>query len=83
MSIAIPINKAARVRLLNREHGLDAADIEELTGYPMSEIRAALEHGEARDKPKSRLVEARGPLTAGEVAEKLRVPQAWGKLAAG
>jgi hypothetical protein len=70
--VAAPIRPAARIRLLHREHKLDAPDIARLTGYPLKQVRAALGRREARDTPKSRAphVEARGPLTAQEVSDR-------------
>ena len=84
MSIEIKINASARVRQLKREHPyMTPADIAKLTGTPLKNVRAALSKREARDKPKSKVVEARGPLTAAEVAEKLRLPLSHARLVTG
>ena len=54
LSVAAPINKATRIRLLAREHKLSPTDIAALTGYGTGEIAAALKRGEPNKKPKSR-----------------------------
>lgn len=83
ISIAVPVNKARNARTLKREQpDLDAKAIAERTGMHVANVKKALQQAE-RDKPKTRLVEARGPLTAGEVAEKLRIPYAAAKRATG
>lgn len=75
MAIEIKINASARVRQLKRDHPyMTPADIAKLTGIRLANVKAALGKGEQQDRPKSRAIEARGPLTAGEVAEKLRIP---------
>lgn len=74
-SIAAPINQSARVRALKQRHPyMTPADIAATTGLPISHVKAALGKGELRKKPKSKLVEAKGPLTAEYVAERLGIP---------
>jgi len=72
MSIAAPINASARIRRLASENKLSPVDIAKLTGYDMKLIRAALGRGD-RDKPKSKVptIEARGPLTPLQLADRL------------
>lgn len=79
MSIAAPVNRSVQIRKL-AAGGLSPEDIRALTEFPMANIRAALKHA-PRDKMKSRRrVEARGPLSAAQVAEKTGMPLAAAKL---
>ena len=79
MPITAPVNKSAQIRKLHAD-GLTAEDIAEVTGYRLSNVRAALKH-QPKDKPKSRLrVEARGPLSAIEVSSITGMPIAAAKL---
>lgn len=74
ISVAVPVNKSAQVRALKANHPyMTSEDIAATTGMRLDLVNAALSKGELRKKPKSRLVEARGPLSAEEVASRLRI----------
>jgi hypothetical protein len=75
ISVAAPVNQSARVRALKQQHPyMSPEDIAATTGLRLANVRAALRKGEQRKKPKSKLIEARGPLTAEYVAERLQIP---------
>jgi len=83
MPIEIKVNASTRIRQLARDQGLSVEDIHELTDYSVDSIRAALGWGEARDKPKSKSIEASGSLSAEQVAKKLRIPVAHARRVTG
>lgn len=75
ISVAAPINQSARVRELKRQHTyMTPEDIAATTGLQLNQVKSALGKGELLKKPKSRLIEARGPLTAEYVADRLGIP---------
>lgn len=81
ISVAVPVNKSAQVRALKAKHPyMTPEDIAATTGTPLHLVNVALSKGELRKKPKSRLVEARGPLTARDVAMKTGMPLSSAKL---
>jgi len=82
MAIEIKPTKASAIRQLGGL-GFTREEIREATGFKYTEIDNALGRKGKFDKPKSRVapirkrvVEARGPLTAGEVSERLGIPYA-------
>ena len=75
LSVAAPVNQSARVRALKQQHPyMTPEDIAATTGLRLANVKAALGKGELRKKPRSKIVEAKGPLTAEYVAERLRIP---------
>ena len=79
MPIAAPVNKSAQIRKLHAD-GLTAEDIAKLTGYRLANVRAALAH-RPKDKRKSRVrIEAKGPISAVEVASITGMPLSAAKL---
>jgi hypothetical protein len=76
--IAAPVNRSAQIRKLAGE-GLSPENIAKLTGYRLANVRAALAH-QPKDKVKSRRpIEARGPFSAVQVAEKTDMPASTAK----
>lgn len=71
ISIAAPVSKATVIRNL-AQLGLSEDDIFSQTGYPRAEIKAALSRKGRFDRPKSRVVMARGPLSRSQMTGKLR-----------
>lgn len=54
VSIAAPVNQSVRVRELKNRHPFSTdQDIAKLAGIPLKNVKAALEKGELRKKPKS------------------------------
>lgn len=78
-SIAVVTNLSTRIRLLKAQHpSMSPLDIAKLMGVPPSHVQGALRRRE-KDKPKSR-IEARGPLSAEDIARKTGMPLAAAKL---
>ena len=79
MSIAITASPSQQIRSL-AEKGLDRNDIRELTGFELRLIDLALSR-KPKDKVRpSRRIEAKGPLNAGQIAEKTGMPLSAAKL---
>ncbi len=78
MSIAAPVNRSAQIRKLAAD-GLTPEDIVALTGFRLANVKAALRH-QPKDRVKSRRIEARGPVTAVQVAERTGMPLSTAKL---
>jgi BMFP domain-containing protein YqiC len=80
MSIAAPVNRSAQIRKLHAD-GLTAEDIVTLTGFRLANVRAALRR-KPKDKLKSRVagIEARGPLSSAQVAERTGMPLSGARL---
>jgi hypothetical protein len=79
MSIAITANPSQQIRSLAQK-GLDRNDIRELTGFELRLIDLALSR-KPRDKVKARRrIEAKGPLSAAQVAERTGMPLSAAKL---
>lgn len=77
--ITTPANRSARLRALAERHPyMTPLDIAKLTGEPARLVQLAL----ARDdrEPPARRIEAKGPLTAAQIADRTGMPLAAAKM---
>lgn len=75
IAIAAPSNRSARLRALAERHPyMTPLDIAKLTGEPLRLVQLALTRDDDNAKGKALTVEAKGPLSAAQVAHRTRMP---------